>query len=275
MTVTGGKGGTGKSLIATALAVELAKRHKVLLLDADVECPNDHYLLSAELKKIKDVTIPIPIINEDICIKCGKCAKVCKENALVFILGKSPIFVDDQCIGCMACQLACPVNAISRGERVIGSISEAEVHGIELVSGDLIPQEKESSPLVHALKKYAGKKKSDFVITDTQAGSHCPVIAALMDSDIALAVTEPTPLGAHDLKIILALLKELEIPGGIVLNKTGIASEKPIDDIAIAFNVPIVARVPYSDKIMEDYCNGKPMDTPEIKQLASMLEELK
>lgn len=272
--VTGGKGGTGKSIIATALASELVKTDSVVLVDADVECPNDHLLLSIDLEKVEDVKINLPEIDPKKCIKCGKCSEVCRENAFVFVKDRLPIFIEEQCTGCMACKLVCPAGAIKKKPRVIGYIYEGEKDKVNLVSGKLLPGRKESSPLVHALNDHVKNSKKDFQIFDTAAGSSCPVIGALMDSDLAIAVTEPTPLGANDLRIILQLLEQLDIPKKIILNKTGIGSEKEIENIAEEFNTLIVARVPYSKKIMEDYSQGKPIETPEIKRFASRIEVL-
>ena len=97
--VTGGKGGTGKSTVAISLAVEFARNKKTLLVDADVECPNDHLLLSAKRKKYSNVYQPIPKWDFKKCIKCGKCASVCKQNAIVFVKNKYPAFIKDVCIG--------------------------------------------------------------------------------------------------------------------------------------------------------------------------------
>jgi len=121
--VTGGKGGTGKSLVATSLAVEFAKSSKTALLDVDVECPNDHLLLSIKRKKFIKIYQPIPKWNFDKCIKCGKCASVCKQNAIVFVKDKYPAFVKDICIGCKACLVACPENAISETKKKLAQFT--------------------------------------------------------------------------------------------------------------------------------------------------------
>jgi MinD superfamily P-loop ATPase len=110
--VTGGKGGTGKSTIATALAIELSQKGRVLLVDADVDCPNDHLILNIEREKVRDIFQPIPKINKKKCKKCGKCSEVCRENAIFQIKGEYPLVISDQCIGCSACMIACPFGAI-------------------------------------------------------------------------------------------------------------------------------------------------------------------
>ncbi len=107
--ITGGKGGTGKSTISTALALELSKKGKTLLIDADVDCPNDHLILSINREKIKYIFQPIPKFNFTKCKKCGKCSEVCRENAIVFIKGEYPILIPEQCIGCSACMISCPL----------------------------------------------------------------------------------------------------------------------------------------------------------------------
>ena len=88
--ITGGKGGTGKSTISTSIAYELSRNHKVLLVDADVDCPNDHLLLGINRVFLKLVEQRIPEINQEKCIKCGKCAKVCYSNAIVAIKNQCP-----------------------------------------------------------------------------------------------------------------------------------------------------------------------------------------
>jgi len=115
------------------------------------------------------------------------------------------------------------------------------------------------------------RKKSDhyeFIITDTAAGTHCDVISALLGNDIALAVTEPTPLGAHDLELILKLLKVLKVPGKIVLNRSDVGDPGPVEKIAEKYGVEIISRIPYSKSVMESYSRGEAVRNPKIKELA-------
>jgi len=271
--ITGGKGGTGKSTVATALARGLAKKYNILLLDADADCPNDHIILNAGRKKVKDVFQFKPIFDFDKCIKCGLCAKVCKEKAIVFVKGKHPMFIEDQCIGCKACMIVCPTKAISDGEKKIGTIYEGENYGVKLVTGEMEIGIEEASPTINALKKYVEKDKNkyDFVIVDTAAGTHCSVISALMGCDLALAVTEPTPLGRHDAELILRLTKILDIPTKIILNKADIGDYGLIKDLAKKYETEIIAKIPYRREIAEAYSRGEPIEDEEINKIAKWL----
>lgn len=272
--ITGGKGGTGKSTIATALAVELAKKKKVLLLDADVDCPDDHLLLSVKREKVEEVYQTKPEWDFKKCIKCGKCSTVCRSNAIVFIKEKFPIFVPDLCIGCNACIVSCPVNAISKSKQIIGTIYAGRKHNLDLVTGEMKIGYEESGPIVNAAKEYVSKKekKYDFILVDTAAGAHCNVIAALLGVDMALAVTEPTPLGAHDLSLILQLAKVLKVPVKIILNKADIGSKKQVNAIAKRFRAKIIAEIPYSKAVLESYSRGKPVRERNIRRIAGALK---
>ncbi|RLE37998.1 P-loop ATPase [Candidatus Woesearchaeota archaeon] len=272
--ITGGKGGTGKSTIAVALATELAKDKNVLLVDADVDCPNDYLLLSVKKKKIKDVTSMLPKFDFDKCIKCGSCANVCREHAILFVKEKYPILVPEQCIGCKACMTVCPTGAILEEKQVIGYIYGSEKDNIKLVTGELKEGFEESSPIVNAVKThiYNEKEKYDYVIIDTAAGTHCSVISALRDVDYAIAVTEPTPLGEHDLALILRLAKTLGIKTDVVINRATIANNKNSENVAKKFGVEIIARVPYSEEILRQYSKGEPIKHKSIETLAAKLK---
>jgi len=272
--ITGGKGGTGKSTIATALAFELAKKNKVLLIDADVDCPNDDLILGIKTKKVKDVENMIPKIDPEKCIKCGRCSEVCREHAIVFVKGKNPILISDQCTGCKACKIACPVGAISESKQKIGEIFIGKRNNLHLISGKMKPGVEESSLIVNAVKKYIKQKEKnyDYIIFDTAAGTHCPVIAVLLDVDLGIAVTEPTPLGNHDLDLILKLMKSIGIKSHIVLNRSDIADKAIIIKTAKKHKIKILAEIPYSKQIEKDYSAGRPIGHPAIQKIIGILK---
>jgi len=272
--ITGGKGGTGKSTIATALAYKLAKKNKVLLVDADVDCPNDHLLLSIKRQSIQTVNQRIPKWNLNKCTKCGQCGTVCKTNAIVAIKNKNPIFIQAQCNGCGACVLTCPSKAIAWNKKEIGKIYSGTGYNLDFLSGELKANEPISEFIVNSLNKIItqDKTKYDYIIIDTAAGTHCPVIAALEMCDHVFAVTEPTPLGSHDLELILRLLKKLKVTNGIILNRSDIGDKKLINDLAEKYHTNIIAEIPYSKQIVEQYSQGLPIENNKISEIVEIIK---
>lgn len=268
--ITGGKGGTGKSTVATALAYELAKRHKVLLVDADVDCPNDHLLLSIERNHLKAVEQRIPKWDMGKCAKCGACGKACRTNAIVSIKGFEPIFMENQCNGCGACRIVCPSSAISWGSKEIGRVFSGKKGNLDFLSGELKTSQPISEFIVNSLNDEIEKIRGnyDFVVVDTAAGTHCPVIAAVKGADSVIAVTEPTPLGAHDLEIILQLLSKLGKECSIVLNRADLGARGKIDDLASKYKTKIAMEIPFSMEIISAYSKGEPVSIPNIISLA-------
>ena len=273
--VTGGKGGTGKSTVATSLAIEFARKSKTMLVDADAECPNDHLLLSIKLKKYVDVYSLIPKWDFSKCTKCGKCAQVCKQNAIVFVKGRYPAFVKDVCIGCKACIVSCPYGAISESKKVIGKIYTGKNYNVNLVSGELKLGELASGEVVAQVRKYSEeinkKIKADTVLIDSAAGVGCPVIASLTGTDYIVAVTEPTPSALHDLKRVLYLANHFSIKHGIVINKFDLANTfcKKIENFAGKEKIPIIGKIPYRKDFVESTIKMKPVVeiNPEYKKV--------
>ncbi len=263
--VTGGKGGTGKSTVAASLAVMMSEEGRILLADADVECPNDHLILSAKRKKFRDVYQPIPKWDFSKCTKCGECARVCKQNAIVAVKGKYPAFVPDLCIGCKACIVACPAKAIGTGRKKIGKIYTGNGYGIELVSGELRLGQLASGEIVAETRKdseeVARKRKSDFIIVDSAAGVGCPVIASIQGSDFVVAVTEPTPSALHDLKRVLYIAEHFRIPRGLVLNKSDLdrGFARKVENFAKKEGIPILGRIPYRQDFVQSTIRMKPV----------------
>ncbi len=272
--VTGGKGGTGKSTVSTALAIELAKDAKVLLVDLDVDCPNDHLILNISREKIGNVHQRVPEIDSEKCISCGKCSEACVTNALVSLKERPPIFIPLQCNGCGACEIVCPVNAISWSNKEIGTIFKGKKLNVDFLSGELKINEPVSEFVVDGVKKELEKQKNnyDFVIVDTAAGTHCDVISALRICDFTFVVTEPTPLGGHDLKLILGLVEKLGIDSKVILNRAGEGEEKIILKILEKFNKKISVKIPYSKEIMRSYAKGEPIVHESIKKIAELVK---
>jgi len=263
--ITGGKGGVGKSMVATSLAVEFAKSQRTMLVDADVECPNDHLLLSIKRKKYTTVYQPIPKWDFSKCTKCGQCASVCKQNAIVFVKDKFPAFVKDLCIGCKACLVACPQKAISETKKEIGVIYTGENYQVNLVSGELKLGELASGEVVAEVRKYAeeinDRVKAKITLIDSAPGIGCPVIASLVGTDYILAITEPTPSALHDLKRVLYLANHFKIKHGIVINKFDLEETfaTKIEDFAKINNIPVIEKIPYRKDFIESTIKMKPI----------------
>ena len=267
---TGGKGGTGKSTFSLLLASKLARNARVLLCDLDVECPNLHLLFGKKLKNRKLIHLPYPKLEKDKCIKCGACSSVCKENAIFFSRGSYPLFFPELCNSCMACFLVCRQRAIRKARRVVGYHFTTRVSDrLWLITGKSALRFGETGIVVRRVKEraveLAKKIRADYLIVDTAPGTHCNVIQALLGCDKIYVVTEPTPLGAHDLKLILKLIQKLNIPAGIVLNKQGIGDESQIKAIAKMFKLEIEERIPYSKSIIDAYSQSK------LSELSSLI----
>ncbi len=262
--ITGGKGGTGKSTVAVLMANQFIQAgKKVVLVDCDVECPNDHLLISQPLDKIIAKSyISFPKLDKSKCTKCGLCVKKCRENAIFQKPGDYPIFLKDLCNGCGLCWNICPVGAIKPEKEVSGKIFLSQVKDdFWLVTGQARSGLEETGPVVAETKKaalkFAQDKGADIVLFDTAAGIHCPVINALMDTAIAYCVTEPTPMGAYDLALILDLVKKLGIEPRIIINQADLGDQAMIQAVIERFNVPVEKEIPYSKALMQAYSQGQ------------------
>lgn len=261
ITVASGKGGTGKTTVAVNLALSL---ENVQLLDCDVEEPNSHILLQPAITEVKAVTTKVPVVSEELCDYCGKCSKFCAYNAL-FVAPKTVMVFPELCHSCGGCELVCPKNAITEKERQIGVIKKGEGKGVEIVYGELNVGEAMAVPLIRAVKNQIKTDKT--VVIDAPPGTACSLVAAVHKTDYCVLVAEPTPFGLHDLKITVQVLKDLEVPLGVVINRAGLGDRK-VYDYCEKENIPLLLEIPFSKEIAYLYSCGVPFveEMPEWKE---------
>lgn len=262
VSVASGKGGTGKTTIATSLALSLDKG--IQLLDCDVEEPNAHIFLKPNLKKTKSVSIPIPKVDESKCNFCGKCSEICAYKAIA-VLKDSVLIFPHLCHGCGGCSLLCPQKAIVEVDKQIGVVEIGEAEELQFIHGRLNVGEVMSPPLIRAVKEYINPSRD--VIIDAPPGTSCPVIEAVKGSDFCILVTEPTPFGLNDLILAVEVLRKLKIPFGIVVNRSDIGDKK-LDSYCRKEDIPILMRIPFKKEIALAYSKGIPVvqEFPDYKK---------
>lgn len=254
--IASGKGGTGKSTVSTNLAYLLSKTYKnVCLLDCDVEEPNCHIFLKPYFNSSGPVYVPIPQVNVQKCVQCGKCAEVCQYNALAFIKGKVLVF-GELCHGCGSCGLICPADAITETRREVGVVEAGIACGFNFIYGKSRIGEAMSPPLIKVVKRQADKENFDIQILDCPPGTSCPVITAVSDTDYVIMVTEPTPFGLYDLKLAVDVIRKIGLPFGIVINRSG-ENDNLIEDFAKDEHIEILTKIPDSRAIAQCYSTGE------------------
>jgi len=254
LAIASGKGGTGKTTIATNLALTLDdKGMEVQLLDCDVEEPNCHIFLKPKIESTAPVTVLIPKVIEEKCTGCGVCAEVCEYSAIAVIKGKVLIF-PELCHGCGACKLFCPENAFIEVPREVGIIEEGKASGISFTHGFLNIGELMSPAVIDEVKKAAGDK--EIVILDSPPGTSCPVIAAVKDADFVLLVTEPTPFGLNDLELAVGMARELKLPFAVAINRSDVGNED-VKEYCRREKIEIVLEIPNDRRIAEAYSRGE------------------
>jgi len=262
ISIASGKGGTGKTTVATNLAVSLGS--DVQLLDCDVEEPNAHLFINPVIELNKKIYTPVPQIDEEKCNFCKKCAEICRFKGIA-VIKETVLTFPELCHSCGGCVEVCPEKAITETGRELGVIEIGHRNSLAFAHGRLRVGEAMSPPLIREVRSHT--RSDQLTIIDAPPGTSCPVIAAMKGADFVLMVTEPTPFGLHDLKLAVEAVKLLEIPRGLVINRSDIGNDG-VQTYAKMENLPILMEIPFDRRIAEIYSRGKLIveEMPEWKE---------
>ncbi len=253
--IASGKGGTGKTTLAVALALATAERGPVTLLDCDVEEPNCGLFLGIADPVRRPVFVPSPVVDQRRCTGCGICADVCQFNAIAAVKNGAMVF-PELCHACGGCALACPAGAITETDRPVGELAEGRQGNLTFVSGLLNIGEAISTRVIQAVKRRAAPE--GLTLLDCPPGTACPMVEAVLDADHALLGTEPTPFGLHDLTLAVDTLRTMGVPFGVVLNRAG-AGDDRVHHYCRTEGIPLLLEIPDDRNIAEAYSRGEPL----------------
>lgn len=263
--VASGKGGTGKTTVAVALAVSSGVPAQYV--DCDVEEPNGSIFLKPRAGSTDTVSVQVPEIDEERCTSCGRCARFCRFNALVS-LGTPPLVFTELCHSCGGCEIVCPADAITWKDVPVGevSIGEDTRTGLRVIQGKLKVGSVLAPPVIKAAK--AAASDLPLTILDSPPGTSCPVIEAVSDADYVLLVTEPTPFGLHDLKLAVETVIELGLPFSVVINRADEGDDR-VEDYCRENGVHVILRIPHSRRVAEVYSRGGTLveALPELREV--------
>ena len=252
ISVASGKGGTGKTMVATSLALSLSSTQQVQFLDCDVEEPNAHIFLKPEFTDFQPTYIRVPVVDSLKCTYCGKCREICIYNAIA-VLPRRVMVLPHLCHGCGACSYLCPQSAISESGKKTGVISSGYSKDISFIQGRLDIGEALPVPVVKEVKRRADSEGT--VIIDAPPGTSCQMVQSVINSDFCLLVTEPTPFGFNDLKLAVEVVRELKIPFGVVINRTGIGDSQ-VTEHCKKEKIPVLLSIPLDANIARLYSRG-------------------
>ncbi len=260
ITIASGKGGTGKTTVSVNLFHYIGQHFEanVQLIDCDVEEPNT-VLFFQDLTKTrtKKVFQYVPEINTKICTFCRKCSDWCSFNAITLVASHNFALINkDLCHSCGACIVACTQKAITEHPHLAGKITSYKTEsGQFIVEGRLQVGSSMQTMLIKKLKQDVSNNNS-CILFDAPPGTSCPVIQTLTGTNYVVLVTEPTPFGLHDLKTAVEVVKQLKIPFGVIVNKSGLGSQDVYQFLKTE-KINLLGKIPFSKAYAREYSEGK------------------
>ncbi len=256
ISVVSGKGGTGKTYFSTSLAMSLENAD---YFDLDVEEPNGFIFIKPEIIEEIKFSLPVPEIDESRCTFCNKCAESCSHNAISILPQlKKTLFFPELCHSCGVCSFVCPVDkALIEVEKNIGIIRKGKFSKGNFVEGRLNIGEPSGVPLISGIiQNHLDPDRT--TIIDSPPGTSCPVIESVKEADYIIIVTEPTPFGLSDMKLVVEIVKNLGKKAGVVINKDR-RDSRITEEFLRKSGIPIIFRIPYSLEIQRSYSKGIPL----------------
>ncbi len=251
-----GKGGTGKTTIAINFAKLLSYNVKTLLVDLDVEEPNDNLFFKY---KVTDSTTYdfSPEFDLNKCTYCMECSKKCQFGAIAVAPPNFLKFFEELCHGCTACKYICKYNAIKDSKKEIGTIYHNLDSIPSIVYGYLKNNSTMTTELIRQVKRFADDHKENFdlIVYDCPPGNSCPAIESVKDANMIIVVAEPTPFGLHDFKIMVETLKIINKPFNVFINKDD-SNFVDLENFCINNNLKIVGKIKYNETISKAYSRG-------------------
>ena len=268
--IASGKGGTGKTTVATNLAHVAAQMNRnVAYLDCDVEEPNGHIFLRPTIDQRQPIEKLVPSVDSDRCTYCGQCARICRYGAVASLPNQTLIF-PELCHSCGGCDLICPVDAIREVPLQIGMLHVGHSGQIAFVEGVLNVGEAMSPPAIRAVK--AAAPENDLLLLDAPPGTSCPVVETVRGCNLVVLVTEPTPFGLHDLALAVEMVRAMRLPLGVVVNRAGVGNGR-VSEYCAGHRIPILAEIPDSRAVAEAYSRGQMM-ADAVPELAGQIRGL-
>jgi len=269
LAVASGKGGTGKTTVAAALARLWPARR--IAVDLDVEAPNLHLFLAPVVTGREDAALTVPeVAHPERCTGCGACGDICAFKA-VLAFGDFPVVFPEMCHACGGCFAVCPEAVFAPGRRLLGEVrwgsaTAPQGERFDYLAGEMRVGEAMSPPLIRAVTRRledALAESGGDAILDAPPGVSCPAMEAVRPADAIVLVCEPTPFGLHDLDLAWQGFAGLGVPAGVVVNRAGgggAAGDAAVEDWCAAHRLPVLARLPFDRAAAEAYARGVPAD---------------